>query len=200
MQNASKENIVFHEAGHATAIYLNNKTRNLPPVFFKIILGSDDDEQNKDSIFSRPFDSDCIAKIEGGRLIHSFQPLTDVTDDYITAFETDIINLLAGPLAEAKHVHQCDDEFFSSRLVNLHSLNYYGGRLDLALANEYLQSLYTSQQQQEKKLQQLFLAAFEFVNNPDNWLAISRLTHYIIQSNKRIFDFEVVESVLDSVK
>jgi DNA-binding ferritin-like protein (Dps family) len=30
--------ITFHEAGHATAIYLNNKARNLPPIFFQIVF------------------------------------------------------------------------------------------------------------------------------------------------------------------
>jgi hypothetical protein len=33
-----KKRIAFHEAGHATAIHLNNKARNLPPVFFKLRL------------------------------------------------------------------------------------------------------------------------------------------------------------------
>ena len=30
--------IAVHEAGHATAIHLNNKAINLPPVFFKLCL------------------------------------------------------------------------------------------------------------------------------------------------------------------
>ncbi len=33
-----KKRIAFHEAGHAAGIYLNNKSRQLPSVFFNIIL------------------------------------------------------------------------------------------------------------------------------------------------------------------
>ena len=33
-----KRRIAFHEAGHATAIHLNNKARNLPPIFFRLCL------------------------------------------------------------------------------------------------------------------------------------------------------------------
>ena len=30
--------IAFHEAGHATAIYLYNKQKQLPPVYFQITI------------------------------------------------------------------------------------------------------------------------------------------------------------------
>jgi hypothetical protein len=33
-----KKRIAFHEAEHATAIHLNNKARNLPPIFFRLCL------------------------------------------------------------------------------------------------------------------------------------------------------------------
>jgi hypothetical protein len=60
--------------------------------------------------------------VEGGCLIHSL-PVTliesanyfslDEQDSYRTAFEADMINLLAGPPAEAKHVALHDNECFS---------------------------------------------------------------------------------------
>ncbi len=34
IKNQHKIAITFHEAGHAAAIYLNNKARMLPPIFF----------------------------------------------------------------------------------------------------------------------------------------------------------------------
>ena len=33
-----KQALIFHEAGHATAIYLYNKSKNLPPVYFEIVF------------------------------------------------------------------------------------------------------------------------------------------------------------------
>jgi hypothetical protein len=39
--------------------------------------------------------------------------------DYIIAFEADIINLLIGPLAEAKYVYNKDGELFNHQLIGL---------------------------------------------------------------------------------
>ncbi|MFZ9610986.1 MAG: hypothetical protein ACO294_09825 [Methylococcales bacterium] len=36
--------------------------------------------------------------------------------DYRTAFETDIINILAAPLAEARYIHQRENELFNHQL------------------------------------------------------------------------------------
>ncbi len=197
-QKLSKETIAFHEAGHATAIYLNNRTRNIPPVFFKILLNSITNEQVGGSTFTKPLEGDYIAKIEGGRLIQTFSPLHEVTEGYMTAFEADIINVLVGPLAEAKYVHECDDEYFNERLVNIHALNFYGGRLDLQLTSEYIQSLYPSRQEQEKTLNRLFNIAFGFIENHSNWQAISRLANYIYQCPKSVIDYEEVVLILES--
>jgi len=197
-QKLSKETIAFHEAGHATAIYLNNRTRNIPPVFFKILLNSITNEQVGGSTFTEPLEGDYIAKIEGGRLIQTFSPLDEVTEGYMTAFEADIINVLVGPLAEAKYVHECDDECFNERLVNIHALIYYGGRLDLQLTSEYIQSLYPSRQEQEKTLNRLFNIAFGFIENHSNWQAICRLANYIYQCPKSVIDYEEVVLILES--
>jgi len=193
------KNIAFHEAGHAAAIYLNNKARNLPPILFQIILK---DIRAKDENLSatREIDNDCIASIEGGRLIHSFPSEIDLTDSYITAFEADIVNLLVGPLAESKYVHECDDEVFSARLVNISALNNYCGRDDLALANTYLRSLYPNQQQHNEKLHQLFITAFNFVNDHNNWQAILRLANYIHECNKNIIGYDEVISILEPME
>ena len=155
---------------------------------------------------------DCIAHVEGGRLIELLPPsidclineLTEHTDiielllkDYMRAFEADIINLLIGPLAEAKHVADTDDELFNHKLVNLDALRNYGGSSDIALANEYLRCFSADKQQQDEKLTELFTVAFDFINNATNWAAISRLADYILGSRKNIIRCEEVFLMLD---
>ena len=209
-----KQCIAFHEAGHAAAIYLNNKARNLPPIFFQIIFKeisktSDYDEM----IYAATTQDDSVARVEGGRLIESLpysvdglahklighnEAMTPSATDYASAFEADIINLLIGPLAEAKHVHDRDDELFNHQLINLRSLENYGGESDLALAREYLKSFSASSHQEVGKLDELFAAACDFVSDSSNWKAITKLANYILESNKKIISCEEVVSVLQS--
>ena len=208
-----KQCIAFHEAGHAAAIYLNNKARNLPPVFFQIIFKEIDDTIDNDVIIYQATHDDSIARVEGGRLIESLpysidglahklidhnEAMAPLVRDYICTFEADIINLLIGPLAEAKHVYNRDDELFNHQLVDLKSLKNYGGCSDLALAREYLESFSASKQQQDEKLNELFTAAFDFVSDYSNWKAITKLANHILDSNKNIIRCEEVVSVLES--
>jgi hypothetical protein len=208
-----KQCIAFHEAGHAAAIYLNNKARNLPPVFFQIVFKEISGSSNYDVLVYQATHDDSIARVEGGRLIQSLpcsidslaHELIDHNDamvplvrDYIIAFEADIINLLVGPLAEAKHVYNRDDELFNHKLVDLKSLKNYGGCSDLAMAREYLESFSASKQQQEEKLDELFAAAYDFVSDYSNWKSITKLANYILESNKNIISCEEVASVLES--
>jgi hypothetical protein len=207
-----KQRIAIHEAGHAAGIHLNNKARHLPPVFFKIILKDMRVVTAADVMAYQSTHDDCIARVEGGRLIELLpvsiecfvQKLMERNDamvqlvgDYMTAFEADIINLLIGPLAEAKYVAKTDDELFNHRLVNLKALKNYGGSSDLALAYEYLQSYSADQRQIEEKLDELFNAAFNFINNDANWAAISKLAEYILSSHKNIIGCEKIVSILD---
>lgn len=209
-----KRCIAFHEAGHATAIYLNNKARDLPPVFFQILFkdikeASPEDFENA----GHTAPGECIAKVEGGRLIqslpHSMEALLEkitgqddamsrTVKDYVTAFDADIVNLLVGPLAEAKHVAETDNELFNHRLVNINALKNYGGSSDIESAYEYLQSYSSNKQQQDEKLNELFNVAFNFVNDHENWKAISKLAGYIADSNKNTISCEEVIAVLES--
>lgn len=197
-----KQCIAFHEAGHAAAIYLHNKARNLPPVFFQILL-NDTNGGNRHQ--------DCIAKVEGGRFIESLpssiemlmHELTDRNDameplanGYMAAFEADIVNLLVGPLAEARFIAETDDEPFSKELVDLAALKNYGGSSDLELASEYLNCFSDCGNQQKLKLAELFTEAFDFVNNRANWKAIGKLAHYILASDKNIISCNEVASLL----
>lgn len=208
-----KRRVAFHEAGHAAGIYLNNKMRQMPSVFFKIIFKDMSDISDADIITYQMTHDDCIARVEGGRLIESLPPSTDrwvdeltgyntameqLIKDYRVAFDADIINLLIGPLAEAKHVADSDDELFNHQLVNLKALKNYGGSSDLALANEYLESYSANKEQKNKKLDELFNVAFGFVNNDENWAAITQLANYILTNDKNIIGCEEVVSILDS--
>jgi hypothetical protein len=208
-----KQCIAFHEAGHAVAIYLNNKARNLPPVFFQIVFKEINSAIDYDVLIYQASHDDSIARVEGGRLIellpHSMEGLTHklidhneatatLVRDYIRAFEADIINLLAGPLAEAKHVYKRDDELFNRKLVDLKSLKNYGGGSDLALAREYLESFSTNKQLQDQKMDELFAVACDFVSDYSNWKAIIKLANYILVSNKNIISCEEVVSVIES--
>lgn len=208
-----KQCIAFHEAGHAVAIYLNNNARNLPPVFFQIIFKEINGTRDYDELIYQATHDDSIARVEGGRLIHSLpysidglahklvdrnEAMAPLVRDYIIAFEADIINLLIGPLAEAKHVYSRDDELFNHKLVDLKALKNYGGDSDLELAHEYLESFSTSKEQQDEKLDELFTAACDFVSDHTNWKAITKLANYILASNKNIISCEEVVSVLES--
>lgn len=206
-----KQRVAFHEAGHAAGIHFNNKARQLPPVFFNIILNISGWTEPGAMAYQRMGD-DCIARLEGGRLIETLVPpvnhsdgdltehndvIEQLTKEYNTAFETDIINLLVGPFSEARFVADTDDELFNHKLVNLKALENYGGGSDLALANDYLQSFSADQQQKDEKLYELFIAAYEFVNNDANWAAVTKLAEYILTSSKNIICCEEVVSILD---
>lgn len=207
-----KQRIAYHEAGHAAGIHLNNKARQLPPVFFKIIFKEMSSTTDTEIMAYQSTHDDCIAHVQGGRLIELLpssvdgliNELTEHSDttvqlvkDYMLAFEADIINLLIGPLAEAKYVADTDDELFNHQLVNLKALKNYGGSSDLALANDYLHSFSTDNQQKDNKLNELFTVAFDFVNDDANWAAITHLARYIFDSRKNIIDCEEVVSMLD---
>lgn len=202
----------YHEAGHAVAIYLNNKRRHLPPVFFRIILNEVKHKTQADENRHFADNVDYIAKVEGGRLIQTLPASIDEFDDefgphneqttkptanYLTAFEADIVNLLIGSLAEAKQVSEWDDEVFNIHLVSINALHEYGGTSDLALINEYLNCFTTSKAQRNEKLSALFTQAYEFVDNNTIWQKITRLANYMLDMNKHIIDSDEVITVLE---
>jgi len=203
-----KHSIAFHEAGHAIAICLNNQARQQQPVFFQIVFK---DLSADDELKSSSLEDDSVARVEGGRLIQSLiynvddltnkllsidEGLTPLVRDYQVAFDADIMNLLIGPLAEAKQAYLNDDERFNYQLIDIKALRNYGGDSDLALAWEYLESYSKDKQRQDEKLNELFLAAGNFISDSKNWLAITKLADYIIHSDKEIISCEEVLSLL----
>lgn len=207
-----KQRAAFHAAGFAAAIHLNSKAKHLPPVFFNIFFKEIGRITAADGVTYKTTQDDYIAQVEGGRSIELLPDSVDslareltkhndamvqLVKDYRIVFESDIINLLIGPLSEAKYIAVIDDELFNHRLINLNALKNYGGDPGLALINEYLQSFLADKQKNEK-LDELFTEAFDFVNNDANWAAITKLANYIVDNHcKNIIDDEEIGLMLD---
>ncbi|MGR9044980.1 MAG: hypothetical protein ACU83N_06780 [Gammaproteobacteria bacterium] len=197
----------FHEAGHAAAIYLCNRQKQLPPVHFQITLGGLCGKTNQTNFIASHAKPDWVANVEGGHLINNL-PVSvienngyfsdDESNGYRLAVEADIINLLAGPLAEAKYVAQRDNELINARLITLNSLKYYGGTSDLEKVDEYLNGLIITEGKRTEKLDELFSAAFQFVEKPSHWKSITHLAHYILHNEKDIISCEEAIAVLDN--
>jgi hypothetical protein len=201
--------VAFHEAGHAAAIYRINRMRKIPPLSFRLRFNVTDVKAAAD--FQTAYQN-YIACIEGGRLLHTLPPALDESqtpsfisrhawiktrEDLLNAFEADVINLLAGSLAEAKFVAEMDDEIFTCRLVDPPALENYGGSFDLALIDDYLRSYSSDPQARDQKLNQLHLVAFNFINDYHNWRAISKLAEFILATEKNMICSEEVAAILE---
>jgi hypothetical protein len=198
--------IAFHEAGHAAAIYLYNKQKQLPPVYFQITIKALD-RLTDSPLNICSFSHDRFAAVvEGGRLIHSLPVALLESADYFsvveqdayqTAFEADMINLLIGPLAEAKHVALRDGEQFNAQLVNINALHNYGGTSDLNKVYEYLDIYIAARSRHKEKIAELFDTAFQFINHPSHWKSVERLAGYILNNKENIIGCEEAIAVLD---
>lgn len=209
-----RQRVAYHEAGHAVGIHFNNGLKNLPPVFYKIIFKDLSCGMGNDLFSERISQRDCVARVKGGRLIQSLplayddvegqssaysdKRLFHFTDEYRLAFEADIVNLLIGPLAEAKYVAQIDAEPFNHQLVTVEALKHYGGDEDLAVVHDYLRSYSADEQVQRESLNRFFIQAYNFINDKANWKAITRLAAYILASNKKLISCEEVAEVIES--
>lgn len=206
--------IAFHEAGHATAIYLNNKAKGMPTRYFLICFNRLTAESEERKIHQQPDDNNYIVNVEGGRLIESlpvsfkflkqeliennepYPPHLKLFSNYTVAFELDIVNLLAGPIAEAKYIAENDGEIINHRLVNIQALKNYGGDFDLALIDEYLRCFSDNEQERADKLNELFIMAFCFVNDYHNWRAITKVADYILKTDNHTITYdEVAETI-----
>jgi hypothetical protein len=196
----------YHQAGRAAAIYLGNKQKKLPAVHFQIVIKQQGRNGQHIDQFTRLQDK-YTAKVEGGRLIQTL-PLSFAAlmqdfswsqqEEFRRAFEADVVNMLAGSLAEAKYTALRDDEIFNANLVNLAALHFYGGSSDIDLVTEYMECFMPDKTERDQKLLELFLAAFSFVNKRANWRVISALAEYIRDEHKGIIACEEVISLLES--
>ena len=198
--------IAHHQAGRAAAIYLGNKQKQLPAVYFHIIFKQKERSGQQTNRFLRSH-GNYTAKIEGGHLIQSLPfSFAEATrnftwsqrEEYRCAFEADIMNLLTGSLAEAKFMASRDDEVFNTNLANLSALRLYGGSSDVNVVTEYLECLMPHKAKRDQKLIELFLEAFSFINESSIWHAISALAAFIRDEPKDMITCEDVISFLDS--
>lgn len=198
--------IVFHEAGHAAAIHFYNKQKNLPPVFFEITIKQADNTPKSPFASRTDNHGHFVAIVEGGCLIDSL-PISliesanyysdGVQDTYQTAFEADMVNLLVGPLAEAKHCALRDKKPFNGEQVYANTLHNYGGKSDLEKVYAYLGNFIADNKRHEQILSGLFRQAFEFVDSATHWQAIERLADYIMGQPKDTIGSEEAIAVLE---
>jgi hypothetical protein len=196
----------YHQAGHAAAIHFGNWQQQLPPVHFEIsIKPQGQDEGHPVQLKRSPGNN--IVKIEGGRLIQSLpMSLAETTQSFSwyqsaqfrSAFEADVINLLAGPLAEAKYVALCDGEIFNANLVNLRALIFYGGDQDMSAINDYMECFVPGKADRRQKLADLFSAAYCLINKRAHWPAIATLAEFILDQPIGTILCEDVISLLDT--
>ncbi len=189
------KHIAFHEAGHVVAISLRNYQQKLPPVFFQIIINK---EQRKHSPF--------FAQVVGGRLIDNL-PVAEIENNYVgsdserqslqNAYEADVINLLIGPLAEAKYVALRDDEIFNLHLVNIIALKNYGGHSDIEQAYRYLEYFLPSSAERELKISELYTKAFRFIDDPRNWECIQYFARFLLENKQTQISCEQASAVLE---
>lgn len=184
----------FHEAGHAAAIYLGNRRKQLPPVFFEIRI-------------KRPVDTEgaFFAKVVDGNLINNLpiagiETLSNLTGyaqhSCQRAYEADIVNLLIGPLSEAKYVALRDGEIFVPGLIGIESLSHYGGHSDLEMVSDYLQHFIADKAKRQQKMVELLAEAHRFVANVADWRCIEILANHLLQSGREVIDCDEVCRVI----
>lgn len=201
-----QEKIAFHEAGHAAAIYLRNRQLNLPPVYFQIKFNMDIAPATAQEIKQSDIQDD-VAVIEGGCLIHdlsvaaidSSQFFSEKEQhEYLQAFNADIVNSLAGPMAEAKYTAIRDEEWLDNKFDNIGILKHYGGSYDIAKINEYLHCMTPSIAEQQTILKNLLSQASSFINCPSNWYAITQLAELITNRNSNQICCEQIAANIDA--
>jgi hypothetical protein len=119
--------MAYHQAAYVTAIHFGNQQKQLPPVHFQVAIKpqvQDKQPTNRLTGMIEGIFSKCAVKTEGGRLIQ-FLPMrfSEAVQnlswyqqaEYRCAFEADVTNLLAGPLAEAKYIALRDGEVFKAK-------------------------------------------------------------------------------------
>ncbi len=206
LNHISRRN-AYHQAGQAVAVHLGNQQQGLPALHFQILVRPLLHQITTPGRSAR-FPAKHAAKLEGGRLIpylpNSFQVATQQLSiaerkQCQVAFAADVINILAGPLAEAKHVALRDDEVFNANLVYLGALKFYGGGKDLKTIDEYMACLYPDNKaEQGRKLSKLFLAAYGFINDKANWQAITRLAETLYNHPKEAYSCDELIALIDS--
>ncbi len=200
--------IAYHQAGHAVAICLGNKQKQLPSVYFQIATKQHKRGAQPGGHPARLQDN-LTALHEGGRLIQNF-PISFVDAsqffdeqqqvEYQKAFAADIFNLLAGPLAEAKYVAVRDGEIFTPNLINLQALRFYGGNPDLGLIAQYMDCYLLNRDAYEQKLNAIYLDMFSFLDDYSNWNAIVKFAEFILAQPPCVIDYDDAVAIINTGK
>ncbi len=186
----------FHEAGHAAAIHIGNQQKQLPPVFFEIQVKIPND--TNDHFFAKVVDGNLIQNLPIA-VVESFSAVSgNEKHSCQRAYEADIVNLLVGPLAEAKYVSIRDNEIFNLDLISFNALHNYGGCSDLERVHAYLEYFIASKELREEKMLELLAQAFQFIDNRRNWRCILNLAHYILDSQQEIISCDEAIRVFDT--
>lgn len=203
----SKRN-AYHQAGKVVSIHLGNQRKCLPAVHFQIAVKPAKSERGGARQFTR-ITAKHTVKLEGGRLIESLPNSYEAATKRLSsaqrkqcqeAFEADVVNLLAGSLAEAKYVALRDGEIFNANLVYLGALKFYGGGMDLELIDNYMTCMLPEDSQlQQSRLAELFLQAYGFINDKHNWTAIAKLAETIVSAPKELFTCEELIHIIDKI-
>jgi hypothetical protein len=195
----------YHEAGHAVAIYLYNKHKKLPPVYFQVHLKNHHAVVKQNASLSL---GNIFARIEGGHLVQDLIFSTIDIENYLTlhervdyyaALEADIVNLLAGAIAEAHYVSLADNEVINPHLLNVAALKNYGGQSDLQKIQEYLTCFSKNPAAQNQKLTHLLHTSFNFITRPKNWQAVKAVAQFILTCNKPAISCEEIATLIDKV-
>ncbi len=197
--------VAFHEAGHAAAIYLHNQQKQLPQIYFHISLSGFNQQKRQTDAVRHENQGVFQAILEGGLLQLQSLVTPDNQDCQSleclachTAYEADVVNLLAGPLAEARHVALRDGEQINPHLVNFEALKNYGGLSDMEKIEDYLNAYSGDPEKRMEKLKSLYVASFEFIAQPAHWQAITRLAHFISTCEKELICYEEAVEILDA--
>lgn len=185
----------FHEAGHAAAIHIGNQQKQLPPVCFEIQIKRPDSEN--EHFFAKVVDGNLIQNLPIG-IVESFSEVYGCEQhSYQRAYEADVLNLLAGPLAEAKYISIRDNEVLNLKLINFQALYNYGGFSDLEKVRGYLDCFIASKTLREEKVQELLIQAYQFIDNPPHWRCILNLAHFILNSGQETITCDEAINLFD---
>lgn len=199
------DQVAFHEAGHAAAIYLRNKQKHLPQIYFQISLTGFNQQKRQTDAVRQETQGVFQAILEGGLLQLQSLDMPDNSScqsqeclNCRTAYEADIINLLAGPLAEAMHVALRDGEQINHHLVNIDALKNYGGLSDMEKVEDYLNAYSSDPEKKSAKLKNLYAASFEFIAQPTHWRAITSLAKHISTCGKELIAYDDAVVILEA--
>lgn len=197
--------IAYHEAGHATAIYLYNKQKQLPPIYFQINLKNTSELLRNNVCLTN---DNVAAKVEGGCLIQNLalsfidsENYMSASEkaDYYNALEADMVNLLAGAVAEANYVSLSDNEIINAHLLSIQALSNYGSQSDLDKIAEYLQCFSSNPMRQKQKLTLLLIKTFDFITYPKTWKAVEAVANFILTCKKQTISCEEIFAVIDAL-